>query len=588
MNVSPLPNSLPEATGATGAAPFPGDLLFAIVLASIEPAGAQPGPQTAAALAQPLQALGAPGQPVGPDGSAPVPMPGQIPPAGQADGQLMPPAPPLSGEAQLVGPHSSERHAPAGHVARPTGGADDLESSPPAPARPIQFEAHALCGRAPTGDIPVMVPANVLTVDANDGEAESEAESVRSAIDFGPIHLLQMPPIPNQRFVSPEIGEAGDESAGRPQMAQISAELPIAGIALQALGLTRPSAPIVFAPAASYPERGATAILEPILDRLGRAQVSDESAPALSSESATVSKILGWRDAIATGAAPQSQTALSSATASARAIDLGPPGLRVLASSTAKPVASRPGHALVPDSGVAAASTPADQAAPSQFPGSSAHANLAPGAAPSPSTPHVPGGGELEDDNAVSSPLPAVDGRDAGARGTGGLIAVKAAEDARGAHEASDSTLVHGTPLAGATPPAHQLALRIARAVKDGVDRLHLRLEPQELGLVEVRLAIGPGGRVEAAVSADHAATLDLLRHDARELERALDGAGLRLESGGLSFSLRSGERDAHGTAHAAATHAPDGQRVGDATDASESPSRSAARRTLGTIDLFA
>ena len=43
---------------------------------------------------------------------------------------------------------------------------------------------------------------------------------------------------------------------------------------------------------------------------------------------------------------------------------------------------------------------------------------------------------------------------------------------------------------------------------------------------------------------ADRPETLDMLQRDARVLERALNDAGLRADSGGLSFNLRSDGSD--------------------------------------------
>jgi hypothetical protein len=57
---------------------------------------------------------------------------------------------------------------------------------------------------------------------------------------------------------------------------------------------------------------------------------------------------------------------------------------------------------------------------------------------------------------------------------------------------------------------------------------------------------------VVATVTADQRHTLELLRSDARSLERALQEAGLQTDSGSLNFNLRNGSderpspRDGH------------------------------------------
>jgi flagellar hook-length control protein FliK len=97
-------------------------------------------------------------------------------------------------------------------------------------------------------------------------------------------------------------------------------------------------------------------------------------------------------------------------------------------------------------------------------------------------------------------------------------------------------------------PVADQISVNISKAVKSGMDRIEIRLRPESLGRVEVRLEVSRDGRVAAAVTVDHRDTLELLKSDARGLERALQDAGLKADSGSLSFSLRGHDTEArHG-----------------------------------------
>lgn len=84
-----------------------------------------------------------------------------------------------------------------------------------------------------------------------------------------------------------------------------------------------------------------------------------------------------------------------------------------------------------------------------------------------------------------------------------------------------------------------QVNVHIKKAVQEGADRIDIKLRPEALGRVEVRLEVGQDGRVVASVTADQRHTLDLLRADARSLERALQEAGLQADSGSLNFNLR-------------------------------------------------
>jgi flagellar hook-length control protein FliK len=67
--------------------------------------------------------------------------------------------------------------------------------------------------------------------------------------------------------------------------------------------------------------------------------------------------------------------------------------------------------------------------------------------------------------------------------------------------------------------------VHIKKAVQEGTDRIEIRLKPESLGRVDVRLELGPEGRVVATIIADQRHTLELLRSDARSLERALQEA---------------------------------------------------------------
>ena len=82
------------------------------------------------------------------------------------------------------------------------------------------------------------------------------------------------------------------------------------------------------------------------------------------------------------------------------------------------------------------------------------------------------------------------------------------------------------------------LAAQIARKFNDGGRVFDIRLDPPELGRVEVRLELGPDNKVSAVLSAERADTLSELQRNARDLEKALTDAGLELGEEGLSFSL--------------------------------------------------
>jgi flagellar hook-length control protein FliK len=92
-------------------------------------------------------------------------------------------------------------------------------------------------------------------------------------------------------------------------------------------------------------------------------------------------------------------------------------------------------------------------------------------------------------------------------------------------------TLAAPVPLAG-------LPVAIATKALEGKNRFEIRLDPPELGRIEVRLDVDKDGKVTSQLVAHRPETLDLLRRDAAGLQRALEDAGLKTADNGLQFSL--------------------------------------------------
>lgn len=93
-------------------------------------------------------------------------------------------------------------------------------------------------------------------------------------------------------------------------------------------------------------------------------------------------------------------------------------------------------------------------------------------------------------------------------------------------------------------PNMPALAVEIAAKSQSGAKQFDIRLDPPELGRVEVRLSIDAAGKASAHLSADQPQTLDLLQKDASSLTRALREAGLNVSQDGLNFSLRQQSHD--------------------------------------------
>jgi flagellar hook-length control protein FliK len=88
------------------------------------------------------------------------------------------------------------------------------------------------------------------------------------------------------------------------------------------------------------------------------------------------------------------------------------------------------------------------------------------------------------------------------------------------------------------SPEMESLALHIAARSARGDSRFTIRLDPPELGRIEVNLSMNSHGHAQAVLAVEKPQTLDLLLRDASALERALKDAGLELGSN-LSFSLK-------------------------------------------------
>ena len=79
-----------------------------------------------------------------------------------------------------------------------------------------------------------------------------------------------------------------------------------------------------------------------------------------------------------------------------------------------------------------------------------------------------------------------------------------------------------------------------------GLNRFEIRLEPEDLGRIDVRLDLD-GDKVQARLTVDRVETLALLQRDARTLERAFEQAGLKPSEGGIDLTLRDPRGDARG-----------------------------------------
>jgi flagellar hook-length control protein FliK len=123
------------------------------------------------------------------------------------------------------------------------------------------------------------------------------------------------------------------------------------------------------------------------------------------------------------------------------------------------------------------------------------------------------------------------------------------------------------TAATTAAVPLNGLALQIAVSAQSGKSRFEIRLDPAELGRIDVRIDVDRHGQLTSHLTVEKPETLAMLRQDAPQLQRALDNAGFKTGDGGLQFSLRD--------------QSSSGQNAGDQTG------RNAQRLIIGEDDTI-
>ena len=105
------------------------------------------------------------------------------------------------------------------------------------------------------------------------------------------------------------------------------------------------------------------------------------------------------------------------------------------------------------------------------------------------------------------------------------------------------------TAVTNLAVPVSGLAVQIAASARAGNSRFEIRLDPAELGRIDVRLDVDRHGNVTSHLTVEKPETLAMLRQDAPQLQRSLEDAGLKTGQNGLQFSLRdqsNGQQNGH------------------------------------------
>lgn len=125
----------------------------------------------------------------------------------------------------------------------------------------------------------------------------------------------------------------------------------------------------------------------------------------------------------------------------------------------------------------------------------------------------------------------------AGLNGVGGTAAAQKAQAPQAAQAPRPFQLPPGQEV------MDQVSVQIAKHAKDGGDTIKVQLKPVELGAIEIKLDVAKDGTVTTVVTADNQDTLDLLKKDQSSLQKALEDAGLKSDTGSMTFNLREGNQ---------------------------------------------
>ncbi|WP_288585126.1 flagellar hook-length control protein FliK, partial [uncultured Methylobacterium sp.] len=154
---------------------------------------------------------------------------------------------------------------------------------------------------------------------------------------------------------------------------------------------------------------------------------------------------------------------------------------------------------------------------------------------------------------AAGQPVPDPSAAQAGARIAGmgadvrsidaGAVDAKAndakANDAWAGTGAGAADAPQGRPAVSVQAPLSAVPMTVGMRALSGTNRFEIRLDPIELGRIDVRLDIDREHGVKAHLVVERPETLALLQRDAGSLQQALAQAGLNPGDGALSFSLR-------------------------------------------------
>jgi flagellar hook-length control protein FliK len=451
--------------------------------------------------------------------------------------------------------------------------------------------SQTVAGQASTGDV-----ASKDT--AEDTADASPAKGVDADLSAAMLMFGLLPPAPVKAAPEPQAApaKAGTVVVEAPAMRGAAAF----GAPVQALGPAMPEAPA----STGNPEAGPTAATAPTLPAMASSVPTTEpmsippkptvapagtatnpaAAPASPAAAVAAPTVIPGQLPTPAAAANNSGMAASNAATEATPTSPAETGAQPLAAASAgtQAAASEPlaealsqlqaafapsgrGPARKDEAGTqqisgtttarkaaAAATTTGTGATPlAAAPAADADAAASPQAhATAPATPVLPAVGQVQGDSprserrdADSAPVATVAAGPAAAP----LVSVPAADGAIGSnsavHTPTASQNLHPAPVVQNVPLA-QVPIEIGMKALSGTNQFQIRLAPNDLGAVDVKLQIDEDGRVRAHLTVDRPETLAFLQRDSSQLQQAFEQAGLKTQDGGISMTLRDPSSD--------------------------------------------
>lgn len=324
--------------------------------------------------------------------------------------------------------------------------------------------------------------------------------------------------------------------------------------------------PVAAAPVAVGPDPVMPALIE---NTVPQAQAASETLPTPTQVPVTAA--IATAPVMPAAMAPATAPVPAPAQVEPQATAAAPVALRVVEPAAAEIASDAPVDDGAFDTLVASASEPDANALRTASDGAGDAMNRD-GNRQSPPQPAAPAPAAAQ---AAATPLPAFD--------------PLAAAAPQGASQTGDPTATEHRARAAAI--GEDVGIAIVRHADSGSgDVLVIRLDPAELGKIEVRLRMDEARQLSAEVTADQPATLDLLRRDSDNLTRALNDAGFRADDQSLRFDSRG-----FGQSDQQAQQAQQGRRIasraylndGDAANAQSAPTPVQVRSS-GRVDLVA